>query len=74
MNKMLNKVLIGLLVITVAMAKSLEDHYKSPRVGQGQADDKYQDTTEENPYEGVAPIFGRSLASVFLTDIVNIFA
>ena len=45
----------------------------SPRVGQSQ--DKFQEKEEETPdhqYKGAKPIAGRSIASVFLTDVFNL--
>ncbi len=35
--------------------------------------DKYAEPTAENPYGGLAPLFGRNIASVLLTDIINCF-
>ena len=35
--------------------------------------DKYAEPAAENPYSGLAPLFGRNIASVLLTDIINCF-
>ena len=54
-------------------AKPLKDYYPgTPRVTQDSSNDKIAAAETEGEYGGLDPIAGRSLLSVFLTDIINV--
>ena len=50
---------------TSVSAKTLRDHHK-PVVRQ-------EATSEGAGYEGLDPVLGRNIGSVFITDIINVF-
>ena len=73
MNKTLCLVAITAMIAISADARSLTDFHPklsgpSPVVGQ----DKIEAADTDGEYGGMDPIAGRSLLSVFLTDIINV--
>ena len=49
-----------------------DDEFRQPEK-QKPTSDKYEEPVGENPYSGLAPLFGRNIASVLITDILNCF-
>ena len=73
------KCLIAMLAISsIVESKSLSDYYNSVREGKTSGatprvkQDKIAAADTEGEYGGMDPVAGRSLLSVFLTDIVNV--